>query len=174
MWSPPLRLCPFESLNGGLHGPAVLHIPKQHPTTSDQLLASTIQYRTLVATVRKGCHYVQNWISHKSHPPKHYLRFASMFLLMIPTEWGLFHGLGRILHTAHRQGLLGIVEVVFLEDAGRVSGALRMRQNCLVRQKLWAFLYLSWPFNSFLSHHTQIYATCFPREVSGIIFFSSI
>lgn len=57
----PLRLCPFASLNGGLLF-LWIHIPKQHPTTSeliwispDQLLVSTVQYRTLVATVRKGC-----------------------------------------------------------------------------------------------------------------------
>lgn len=48
-------------LNGGLLF-LWIHIPKQHPTTSeliwispDQLLVSTVQYRTLVATVRKGC-----------------------------------------------------------------------------------------------------------------------
>ena len=87
----PLRLYLFASLNGGLLF-LWIRIPKQHPTTSeliwispDQLLVSTVQYRTLVATVRKGCHLLkkilallaelkyslaQNWSSHKSWPQK--------------------------------------------------------------------------------------------------------
>lgn len=58
-------------------------------------------------------------------------------LLLFPTGWGLFHGFGRILHAAHRQGLLGIFVVVFLEEAGRVSGALRMEATLLGKTKTW-------------------------------------